>query len=38
MTEIAVFTPDPADPSYAGQWPTVLERLSLALAQRRLRW
>lgn len=33
MTEIAVFTPDPADPSYAGQWPTVLERLSLALAR-----
>ena len=23
MTAIAVFTPDPADPSYAGQWPSV---------------
>ncbi|HYC74871.1 transporter [Brevundimonas sp.] len=32
MTRIAVLTPDPADSSYAGQWPTVLERLSLALA------
>lgn len=32
MTEIAVLTPDPADPSYAGQWPGVLERLSEALA------
>lgn len=28
MTRIAVLTPDPADPSYAGQWPGVLERLS----------
>jgi len=32
MTRIAVLTPDPADPSYAGQWPGVLERLSAALA------
>jgi hypothetical protein len=31
MTRIAVLTPDPADTSYAGQWPTVLERLSGAL-------
>ncbi len=32
MTEIAVLTPDPSDPSYAGQWPGVLERLGDALA------
>lgn len=32
MTEIAVLTPDPADPSFAGQWPGVLERLEAALA------
>jgi glutathione synthase/RimK-type ligase-like ATP-grasp enzyme len=32
MTQIAVLTPDPADASYAGQWPGVLERLSKALA------
>jgi hypothetical protein len=32
MTRIAVLTPDPADASYAGQWPGVLERLSEALA------
>ena len=32
MTEIAVLTPDAADPSYAGQWPGVLERLGEALA------
>ncbi len=32
MTEIAVLTPAPSDPSYAGQWPGVLERLSEALA------
>ncbi|HEY0598849.1 transporter [Brevundimonas sp.] len=32
MTRIAVLTPDPADPSYAGQWPKVLERLAGALA------
>jgi len=33
MTEIAVLTPDPADPSYTRQWPGVLERLQTALAQ-----
>jgi glutathione synthase/RimK-type ligase-like ATP-grasp enzyme len=32
MTQIAVLTPDPSDPSYAGQWPGVLERLQAALA------
>ncbi len=32
MIEIAVLTPDPSDPSYAGQWPGVLERLGEALA------
>ncbi len=32
MTEIAILTPDPSDPSYAGQWPGVLERLGAALA------
>ena len=32
MTEIAVLTPDLSDPSYAGQWPGVLERLGKALA------
>ena len=32
MTQIAVLTPDPSDPSYAGQWPGVLERLSAGLA------
>ena len=32
MTQIAVLTPDPADPSYASQWPGVLERLTAALA------
>ena len=31
MTRIAVLTPDPSDPSYAGQWPGVLERLAEAL-------
>jgi glutathione synthase/RimK-type ligase-like ATP-grasp enzyme len=31
MTQIAVLTPDPADPSYAGQWPGVLSRLEDAL-------
>ena len=31
MTRIAVLTPDPADPSYAGQWPGVLQRLAEAL-------
>lgn len=33
MTEIAILTPDAADPSYAGQWPAVLERLQTALAK-----
>lgn len=32
MTRVAVLTPDPSDPSYASQWPTVLERLGQALA------
>lgn len=32
MTEIAILTPDPADSSYAGQWPHVLARLQAALA------
>ena len=31
MTKIAVLTPDPADSSYRGQWPGVLERLQAAL-------
>lgn len=33
MPQIAVLTPDPADPSYASQWPGVLERLGQALAK-----
>lgn len=32
MTDLAILTPDPADPSYSGQWPGVLERLQTALA------
>jgi glutathione synthase/RimK-type ligase-like ATP-grasp enzyme len=32
MTQIAVLTPDPADSSYQGQWPQVLERLTKTLA------
>ncbi len=32
MTDLAILTPDPADPSYRGQWPGVLERLQAALA------
>ena len=32
MIQIAVLTPDAADPSYAGQWPGVLERLEEAFA------
>ena len=36
MTRIAVLTPDPADSSYAGQWPTVLERLAGALSTARI--
>lgn len=31
MPVVAVLTPDPADPSYAGQWPGVLERLTQSL-------
>lgn len=37
MTDIAVLTPDPADPSHAGQWPGVLERLGEALSTAGLR-
>jgi len=33
MTRIAILTPDPADPTYAGQWPGVLERLADALSK-----
>lgn len=29
---VAILTPDPADETYAGSWPDVLERLSAALA------
>jgi hypothetical protein len=32
MRRVAILTPDAADPSYAGQWPGVLERLAQALA------
>ncbi|HEX8471420.1 MAG TPA: transporter, partial [Brevundimonas sp.] len=32
MTTIAILTPDPADSSYAGQWPQVLARLEATLA------
>jgi hypothetical protein len=32
MTRISVLTPDPADPSYDGQWQGVLERLAAALS------
>lgn len=31
MTKIAILTPNPADPSYAGQWPQVLDVLKGAL-------
>ena len=31
MTSIAILTPDPADPSYAGLWQNVLARLQAAL-------
>ena len=31
MTQIAVLTPDPADKSYIGRWPEVLERLKATL-------
>lgn len=33
MTHVAVLTPDPADPTFAGQWPGVLERLADALSK-----
>lgn len=32
MSDVLILTPDPADPSFAGQWPGVRERLSQALA------
>jgi glutathione synthase/RimK-type ligase-like ATP-grasp enzyme len=32
MAHITVLTPDPSDPSYAGQWPEVLARLDRTLA------
>ena len=32
MTDIAILTPNPEDPSFAGQWPAVLERLVTVLA------
>jgi glutathione synthase/RimK-type ligase-like ATP-grasp enzyme len=32
LTRISVLTPDPADPSYDGQWQGVLDRLAAALA------
>jgi len=31
MSQIAILTPNPADPSYAGQWPQVLAALQQAL-------
>lgn len=33
MTEIAILTPDAGDPSYASQWPGVLDRLTACLAR-----
>ncbi len=33
MSKIAILTPNPADPSYAGQWPQVLEVLKAALVE-----
>ena len=32
MTKIAILTPNPSDPSYAGQWPQVLAVLQQALS------
>ncbi|WP_234288041.1 hypothetical protein [Brevundimonas diminuta] len=32
MTDVAVLTPDPADPTYSTLWPGVLDRLGEALA------
>ncbi len=33
MTDIVILTPNPDDPSFAGQWPAVLERLVTVLAE-----
>jgi hypothetical protein len=33
MTDIVILTPNPEDPSFAGQWPAVLERLVTVLAE-----
>ncbi|NBB50598.1 transporter [Rhizobium sp. CRIBSB] len=33
MTRVAILTPDPADSSYAGQWPRVLQRAIDGLAE-----
>lgn len=33
MTDIVILTPNPDDPSFAGQWPGVLERLVTVLAE-----
>lgn len=33
MAQITVLTPDPNDPSYAGQWPEVLARLERTLGE-----
>jgi glutathione synthase/RimK-type ligase-like ATP-grasp enzyme len=33
MTDIVILTPNPEDPSFAGQWPGVLERLVTVLAE-----
>ncbi len=33
MPHIAIFTPDPTDPTYAGLWPELLARLQSALAK-----
>ena len=32
MPQVAILTPDPADPTYAGLWPGLLARLQAALA------
>lgn len=34
MTHIAVLTPDPADKTYVGRWPEVLDRLKATLERR----
>jgi len=36
MTDIVILTPNPDDPSFAGQWPQVRDRLVSALATGRL--